>query len=189
VSVESAQPYNFPPVRRRDRVVDDDAWIRDLLARTAVGSLSTVREGRAMAIHNLFVYDAAGHCLYLHSARAGATVENLRCDPRVCFACFQMGRILPAPRAFNFTTEFESVVVFGVGRFLDQDAEAYRALQTICDKYAPHLRPGVDYEAADERDLAKTAVLRVDIEHWTGKRKQAPDHEGAYLFGDWPEHR
>jgi hypothetical protein len=176
---------SLPALRRRDRAVEDDGWIADLLQRTAVGSLSTVRDGWPMTIQNLFVYDPTAHCIILHSARAGATFENLQHDPRVCFACCQMGSILPAPRAFNFSSEFESVVVFGTASLVT-DQRAYSALQLICDKYAPHLRPGRDYEPADERDLKKTAVLEVAIERWTGKRKQAPGHPGAYRFGDWP---
>lgn len=172
----------LPSIRRRDRAVDDDAWIAQLLQRTAVGSLSTLGEEWPMSIHNLFVYDPQSHCLYLHSARAGATYENLRRNPLVCFGCFQMGRILPAPRAFSFSTEYESAVVFGRASFLEGE-EAFAALRLFMAKYAPHLKPDDDYEPANAGDLEKTAVLKVTIERWTGKRKQAPEHPGAYHFG------
>ena len=34
------------PVRRRDRAVLDEAWVRALLHRAAVGTLGTVRDGQ-----------------------------------------------------------------------------------------------------------------------------------------------
>lgn len=177
----------LPPhqVRRRDRAVDDEAWIRAFLHRAPVGVLATVHDGQPFLNTNLFVYDEAAHALYFHTARAGRTPANLSAPAPVCFSASEMGRLLPAPEALHFSVEFASVVVFGQAARLDDAGEAARALQLLLDKYAPHLRPGHDYRPVTPDELAQTAVYRVAITAWSGKKKEvAPDFPGAYRYGD-----
>jgi uncharacterized protein len=171
-------------VRRRDRAVDDDAWIRVFLRRAPMGVLATVdHAGRPFVNSNLFVYDQAADAIYMHTARLGRTWTNVQRQARVCFSATEMGRLLPAKEALEFSVEYASVVVFGRGRVVSDEAEAAQALQMLLDKYAPHLRPGHDYRPPVPAELARTAVYRIDIEVWSGKRKRAAeDFPGAYTY-------
>jgi nitroimidazol reductase NimA-like FMN-containing flavoprotein (pyridoxamine 5'-phosphate oxidase superfamily) len=174
-------------VRRQDRAVNDEGWIRDLLRRAPFGTLATVRDGQPFINMNIFVYDEAAHALYLHTARAGRTRSNIEADERVCFGVSEMGRLLPASTAMHFSVEYAGVVVFGRARIVEDDIEAERGLQQLLDKYAPHLRPGRDYRAIQPEELAVTSVYRIDIEEWSGKQRVAPpDHPGAFLYGQVP---
>ena len=167
-------------VRRRDREVKDDGCIRELLRRAPFGTLATVRDGQPFVNMNIFVYDENTHALYLHTARAGRTRDNVEADKRVCFGVSEMGRLLPAATAMHFSVEYSGVVVFGRATIVEDDAEAERALQQLLDKYAPHLRPGRDYRPIQPEELAVTSVYRVDIDERSGKQKIAPpDHPGA----------
>jgi hypothetical protein len=66
---------------------------------------------------------------------------------------------------------------------LVEDLAMIEALQMIMDKYAPHLHPGVDYPAITPDELHGTAVLRIEILGWSGKREQVPaDFPGAYEY-------
>ena len=81
-----AHETTTPPraeVRRRDRAVADEGWIRDLLRRAPFGTLATARDGQPFLNTNLFVYDEAAHALYLHTARAGRT-RSARGSRRSC---------------------------------------------------------------------------------------------------------
>jgi hypothetical protein len=170
-------------LRRRDRGVEDEGWIRSLLDRAPVGVLATVAGGQPFLNSNLFVYDPTTHSIYLHTARRGRTRDNAEADDRACFTAFEMGRLLPADRALEFSTEYGGVVAFGHLSVVEEADEAQRVLARVMEKYAPHLTPGVDYEAATEADLARTSVLRLAIEEWSGKRKEvAADFPGAYRF-------
>jgi nitroimidazol reductase NimA-like FMN-containing flavoprotein (pyridoxamine 5'-phosphate oxidase superfamily) len=171
-------------VRRRDRAVTDEGWIRGLLRRAAFGTLATVRDRQPFVNMNIFVYDEAANALYIHTARAGRTRSNVGAEERVCFAVGEMGRLLPAPTALHFSVEYASVVVFGRARTVEDEAEAERALQQLLDKYAPHLRPGRDYRPIQPEELAVTSVYRIEIDEWSGKQKVAPpDHPGAFSYG------
>ena len=186
--VEAASPRPRAEVRRRDRAVTDEDWIRDFLKRAMFGTLATVRDGQPFVNMNIFVYDETANALYLHTARAGRTRSNVEADGRVCFSVGEMGRLLPADTAMHFSVEYAGVVVFGRARVVSDDAEAERALQQLLDKYAPHLRPGRDYRPIQPEELGVTAVYRIDIEEWSGKQKVAPpDHPGAFFYGQVPQ--
>lgn len=175
-------------VRRADRAVTDEEWIRDFLARAAVGALATVHDGQPFVNQNLFVYLPERHALYLHSAKVGRTRANVEADGRACFAVSTMGRLLPAEEALEMSVEYAGVSVFGPISVVADPEEAREALQDLLDKYFPHLEPGRDYRAITDGELARTSVYRLKVESWVGKRKEAaPDFPGAFLFGAPPE--
>ena len=170
-------------VRRRDRAVEDEAWIVALLRRAPMASLATVNEGQPFINSNLFVYDAERHVIYLHTARYGRTRANLEAEERVCLSVSEMGRLLPAEAALEFSVEYAGVVVFGRGTVVADEAEAFHGLQLLLDKYFPHLRPGEHYRESTAEELARTAVYRIAIEEWSGKRKAVPDaFPGAFRY-------
>ncbi len=172
-------------VRRKDREVTDEAWIRDMLHAAPYGVLATARDGQPFVNSNLFAYDEAEHAIYMHTAHVGRTSSNAAADERVCFTAFEMGRLLPAPRAFNMSVEYEGVVVFGRASLLGDDDERRRGLQRLLDKYFAHLRPVEHYIEPSEEELKLTAVYRIAIDAWSGKRKAVdPDYEGAFRYGD-----
>jgi len=176
---------DWAKVRRHDREVTDEAWIRALLHRAAVGTLATVHDGQPFLNTNTFVYDEQAHAIYLHTARTGRTRSNVDEEERVCFGVSEMGRLLPAKTALNFSVEYAGVVVFGWAAVVADEDEARRALQRLLDKYAPHLHPGRDYQPITAEELARTSVYRVHIERWSGKQKVAPaDFPGAFRYGE-----
>jgi nitroimidazol reductase NimA-like FMN-containing flavoprotein (pyridoxamine 5'-phosphate oxidase superfamily) len=72
----AAQPPNR--VRRSDRQIEDEGWIRDFLHRAPLAALATASSvGQPFINSNLFVYDAANHCIYMHTARVGRTKANI----------------------------------------------------------------------------------------------------------------
>ena len=174
-----------PPnaVTRKDREVKDEAWIKALLHRAPVGILATVHDGQPFINTNLFVYDELAHALYMHTAKVGRTRTNVEADERVCFSAFEMGRLLPADEALEFSVEYASVVVFGRAGIIEDLEQARSALQLLLDKYAPHLTPGKDYRPPVVEEVRRTSVFRIDIESWSGKKKEvAADFPGAYRY-------
>ncbi|MCA9924282.1 MAG: pyridoxamine 5'-phosphate oxidase family protein [Anaerolineales bacterium] len=174
----------YTKIRRKERGKDDD-WIRAFLARAEFGTMATVQDDQPFLVTRNFAYDEAAHAIYMHGAQKGRTHDSAGAAPHVCFGAGEAGRLLPAARAMNFGTEYGGVVAFGRLRLVTNPDEAKHGLQLLCDKYFPHLEPGVDYETTSDDDLKITAVLRIDIESWSGKEKTAPaDFPGAFYFAD-----
>ena len=179
----AAEPGNA--VRRRDRAVTDEQWIRALLHRAPIGVLATVSDGVPFINSNLFVYAEAAGVIYMHTARVGRTRANIEGQANICFSVSEMGRLLPASTALEFSVEYAGAVVFGRACIVDDPTEAARALQLLLDKYFPRLRPGAHYRPVTAEELARTAVYRIEIEAWSGKKKEvAPDFPGAYFYDD-----
>lgn len=173
-------------MRRRDRAVDDDGWIERLLATAPVGALATVEGDQPFQNVNLFVYDGERRSVYVHTAHRGRTRSNVELGARGSFAVFEMGRLLPADTALEFSVEYASVVAFGPVALVPGDDEAERALHALLDKYAPHLARGRDYRAVTADELRRTTVMRLDVERWSGKRKAVPaGFPGAFTYPTW----
>ncbi|GAB4523923.1 MAG: hypothetical protein Fur0018_07060 [Anaerolineales bacterium] len=178
-------PHRLTSMRRRDRQVDDDAWITALLDRAEYGVLSLCLGAQPFAVARNFVYDRERHCIYLHGARKGRTFETVQRGARAVLTVSEMGRLLPAERAMNMSVEFRGVMVYGRVSVVEDPDEATHALHLLVEKYFPHLQRGRDYEPVSSDDLKVTATLRLDVEAWSGKEKKAPDDfPGALRFGE-----
>jgi hypothetical protein len=119
----------------------------------------------------------------MHTARLGRTRANIEIDERVCFSVYEMGRLLPAETALNFSVEYASVVIFGASTLISDKKQATDALHLLLHKYAPHLQRGLDYREVVPEELTRTSVYRISIEEWSGKKKEAPaDFPGAYTY-------
>lgn len=176
-------------MRRHDREVQDEEWIRAMLLRSPVATFAAANDGQPFINANLFLYDRERHAIYFHTAHAGRFRMAVEANPRVCMSLFTMGRILPAPRARNFSVEYEGVVLFGTVVVVAEEPENASALHALVAKYAPHLVLDRDYSGVTAGDLRDTALYRLDIEEWSGKRKSAPpDAEGAFSFDGIVEH-
>jgi nitroimidazol reductase NimA-like FMN-containing flavoprotein (pyridoxamine 5'-phosphate oxidase superfamily) len=178
----AGRPVNQP--RRRDKA-RDDAWIRAFLHSGAWGALATVSEGQPFINTNLYVFDEEANAIYLHTARTGRTRSNVEQAGPVCFSVAQMGRVLPDEIALEFSVEYAGVTVFGHATVVEDDGEKARALQSLLDKYAPHLKPDRDYRPANQDELDRTSVFRIDIISWSGKANVKPaDFPGAFWYDD-----
>jgi len=118
----------------------------------------------------LFVYEEESNALYFHTGRAGRIFANIAANPRVCFNACRMGELIAETAAWRFDVAYDSVVVFGKATVLMDAEEATRALCLLLAKYFPDLRYGEDYTPITREQLAKTAVYRLEIEAWSGKR-------------------
>lgn len=170
-------------IRRSDRAVADEEWIRAFLDRAAYGHFAIVQDGQPFINSNLFVYDAGTHAIYFHTAGTGRTPANIGDGTRVCFTTTEMGRLLPADVALEFSVEYAGVVVFGAAETVRDEQEATRALQMLLDKYFPHLQPGHDYRPPVAEELKRTAVYRLRIEEWSAKKKEVGHFPGSFYYG------
>jgi len=170
-------------IRYAGKAVDDPEWIVDFLADQESGVLGLVDDGSPHLVTQLFVYDEATGAIYVHGAsdgRAHGIVERAGSAP-ACFTTSEMGRFVPAAEPVNFTVEYASVVAYGTIDLLEARADKRRVLERFMSKFAPQLTAGEDYEEMSEASIDRTAVYRLDVERWSGKRgEKPPDHPTAY---------
>jgi nitroimidazol reductase NimA-like FMN-containing flavoprotein (pyridoxamine 5'-phosphate oxidase superfamily) len=182
-------PNTLAEVRRKDRQVEDEQWIRAMLRETALATLATSEGEQPFLNMNLFAFDEDKHIIYMHTARLGRTRSNIINNARVCLGLSEMGRLLPADTALEMSVEYASVVVFGRASLVSDQSDARHGLQLMLDKYFAHLYAGSDYRPITDEELARTQVYRIEIDEWSGKRKQvAENFPGAFIYprpGTW----
>ena len=175
----------LPPnqVRRKDRAIEEEQWIKSFLQQAPFATIAMVSNGIPMVNSNIFYYDEAAHAIYFHTAKEGRTRSNIEKDQTICFSISEMGRLLPAERALNFSVEYSGVTVFGKCSIVEHPEKAKAILQMICDKYFPHLEPGEDYETPSPDELNRTTTFKIAIEKWSGKQKKVEeDFPGAFFY-------
>lgn len=175
----------YPPdqIRRKDRAIEDEQWIKSFLQKAPFATLAMVSHGIPMVNSNIFYFDEETHAIYFHTAKEGRTRSNMEKDANVCFSVSEMGRLLPAARALNFSVEYSGVTVFGKCSVVEDEKEAKAILQKICDKYFPHLKADEDYETPSPEELNRTTTFKITIEKWSGKQKKVEeDFPGAFMY-------
>lgn len=191
--MEGAVAEEVSPDQRHPRRVDrsmTEEGIRTLLEDGGACVLSAVLDGRPFSLPRIYVYDPSREAVYVHGAHGGETGRVMETEEDgggvpVNLTVFEMGRLLPAPEALEFGLEYASVVVRGRAFEVEDEEEALEALGLLMEKYAPHLEAGKDYRAITPEEVARTSVLRIRIESWSGKEKvAAPDFPGAYRWRD-----
>lgn len=154
----------FYPVRRQDRLWSEtDA--RKLLDTGEFGTLSMCgTNGYGYGIPISYVTENGS--IYFHCAPEGYKLMCLQANNRVCFTVVGRTHVISG----GFTTEYESVMVFGKIDINLSDEEKRHALELLSAKY----NPGYEQRAARyiAGSFARTYVLRLDIEHLTGKTKK-----------------
>ena len=137
--------------------------------------------------------------LYFHSAKDGRKVRTLANNPNVSIvfvgkvkipenctreqlyeiakdetkAALLIGKV--------FTTEYESAIVKGKVKLVEDEKEKAGAMRLICEKYTP---TKMDYfDMAIKAGLKRTNIYKVEIEEIKAKRKKYDEHGEEIKWG------
>jgi nitroimidazol reductase NimA-like FMN-containing flavoprotein (pyridoxamine 5'-phosphate oxidase superfamily) len=161
----------------------DEEWIRAFLRQANVGHIASARDGQPFINPTTFWFDEANHQIIFHSNIAGRVRANLESNPMVCFEASEMGKLLPANVALEFSLQFRSVIVFGRARLISDAQEARRVLYGLIHKYFPALTAGQEFRAITDKELKRTSVYAIAIEEWSGKENWK---DRADQSEEWP---
>ena len=151
----------YREIRRQERVLDESR-IQELLLKGEYGVLSTTSiDGCAYGIPMNYVYE--NDSIYFHCALVGHKIDNITAYPLVSFCIVGNTKVSPS----EFTTGYESVVVFGIIEKVNSEEEKSKALHLIVSKYSPEYE--IEGGAYIERAIHKTKVLKLNIKRITGK--------------------
>ncbi|MBP8534118.1 pyridoxamine 5'-phosphate oxidase family protein [Streptomyces sp. MK37H] len=159
------------PTRSRERASYDREVVHAILDEGYVCHLGFIREGAPVVLPTL--YGRVGERLYVHGSTgarplrmaggSGAEEPGLP----VCLTVTHVDGLVLARSAFHHSINYRSVVVHGTARPVTDPAERTAALDALVD----HVVPGraADSRPANAKELAATAVLRLDLEEVSAK--------------------
>lgn len=153
------------PVRRKDREVNEDLAY-ELLKNAEYAVLATINSEDKNPYCIPFSPVVVDDYVYFHCGPEGQKVDNLRDNPNVCITCIGKTNLVPE----NFTTEYESAVVYGVAEDVIEDDEKIFVLRKICEKFAASNMD--NFQKAINASLKRTKIYKIKINHITGKAKK-----------------
>lgn len=101
--------------------------------------------------------------IYFHSAKKGHKVDAIAKEPKVSMTVVEKDDVVSR----EFTTYFRSIQLFGKAYVVEDEAERNVAFRALCEKFS-----GADMDRYDEimsKEADAAAIVRIDIEHITGK--------------------
>ena len=150
------------PTRYRERVRYDRSTVHGILDEGLICHVGYLNAGRPLVLPT--THARLGEILYLHGSTgsgpmlaAAGSAEGLP----VCVTVTLVDGLVLARAALHHSLEYRSVVVVGNARLVQDRGEKLGALAALLD----HVVPGrsVDSRPPNERDLAATAVLALDL--------------------------
>jgi len=156
--------YTNETVRRQDRLMSETRAL-ELLRSSEYGVLSMVtEEGLPYGIPINYVWDG-GNSIYIHCAPEGKKLRALAKNSHVTFCIIGNVNLLPG----KFTTEYESVVLYGEARTGLTAEERMKALHLLINKLSADFKELGDKYA--HQSFHRTEIIRVDFETFSGKCK------------------
>jgi len=140
--------------------------INQLLERSQTGSLVTLNSDGTpyiTPIHFIFYKNA----IFAHGLPKGKKLNNIANDSRVGFCVYEIDKLLldPDGKPCDTNTKYESIIISGIAKLVDNIEEKNDVLKEIVRKYTPHL---VNNEIPNNM-VKGTAVIRIDLTEITGK--------------------
>nr|WSW70472.1 pyridoxamine 5'-phosphate oxidase family protein [Streptomyces sp. NBC_00995] len=166
------------PTRARERASYDRELVHSILDEAYVCHLGFVRDGAPVVLPTLF--GRVGERLYVHGSTgsrplraAGGSDEGLA----VCLTVTHVDGLVLARSAFHHSLNYRSVVVHGVAHSVTDPDERRVALDAIVEQVVPGRSK--DSRPADEKELAATAVIRLDLREVSAKVRTGGPNDDA----------
>lgn len=152
----------FREMRRRKQALDAEACERILVEEKRGVLAVNGDDGYPYAVPMDFLFDPAKQAIYLHSAMAGHKVDAIACDDKACFTVWNKG----VQQEGDWSYFVDSVIAFGRAHVVEDEAERLSVSRQLGLKYYPSEE---EVDAEIERDMKRMLLIRIDVEHLTGK--------------------
>ncbi len=170
----------FREIRRKEKQLTVDEC-HEILAKAEYGTLATIgADGYPYAVSVNYVFHNGS--IYFHCATVGHKLDNINYCSKVSFNIVTDVRVVPLvseedthgseARFKGFDTNFNSVVIFGTAKEVIE-REKLDGLFALLEKFLSvsefnqHKQEGIKYI---EKSLKRTKLIKIEIEHMTGKR-------------------
>ncbi|MGI5350979.1 pyridoxamine 5'-phosphate oxidase family protein [Streptomyces sp. CA-250714] len=162
--------------RARERMAYDRELVHSILDEGFLCHLAFVRDGAPVVLPTL--YARVGERLYVHGSTGSRPLREAGQDSGmpVCVTVTHLDGLVLAKSTFHHSVNYRSVVVHGRAHQVTDHEERLMALDAIVDSAVPGRAE--DSRRANAKELAATAVVRVDLEEVSAKsRAGGPSEE------------
>ncbi len=129
------------------------------------------------------IHARRGNALLLHGATTSRLLQHIQMGSPICVATTLLDGLVVARGIFHNSMNYRSVVLFGVGRLLE-DEEKYEALRVLTERVMPGRWD--DSRLPSKKELKATSIIEMPIESGTAKIRTGEPKDDAEDYGsDW----
>ncbi len=151
----------FREMRRKRQQLPQEESIA-ILQKATAGTLALLGDDDyPYAVPISYVYYEGK--LYFHSALSGHKVDAIRKCDKASFCVIDQDDVHPE----KYTTFFRSVIAFGRIHIIEDEEEKLKMARVLGNRYNPNQDESLQKEI--ESGLSHMLMIRLDIEHLTGK--------------------
>ena len=148
-------------VRKKQKLSEQECI--EILKNEKRGVLSVIGDdGYPYGLPINHFYDERNGLIYFHSGKTGYKIDAMNSCDKVSFCVLSEG----VKEENDWWYHFTSVICFGRMSEVTEQEEAYRCLRLLGRKYMPTVEM---VEEDMEKNAARAAVLKLTVEHMTGK--------------------
>jgi uncharacterized protein len=156
--------------RKPRRGSHDRKVIEAILDEALICHLGTIEEsGWPVVIPTLHV--RVGEHIYVHGSAASGTLRRAE-RSEICLSATLLDGLVLARAAMHHSANYRSVMLFGRGRQIEDDAEKRRALEALVEKMVPGR--WADAREPTDKELRATSVLRIPLDEASAKVRTGP---------------
>ena len=171
----------FREMRRKKQALSQQE-IAQILQQETSGVLALIGdEVYPYAVPISYVYD--GEKLYFHSAKSGHKLDAIQQNAKASFCVVAKDTVVPE----EYTTYFQSVIVFGQIRLIQDERAKRAAIEKLAGKYAPEATT-MELEQEINREWNPLCLLEMTIDHVTEKEaielcgKNSKHHKYSHIL-------
>ena len=161
----------------------DKETIYSILDKEFMCHVGFVHNGYPVVIPTL--YGREDDKIYLHGSTASRMIRNLQEGVPVSICVSRVNGLVLARSAFHHSANYESVVLFGSAKLIDENEQKLHALKVVSDNVL--MGRWEEVRQPNDKELKGTAVLEVTIEEASAKiRTGGPvDEKEDYDLDIW----
>jgi nitroimidazol reductase NimA-like FMN-containing flavoprotein (pyridoxamine 5'-phosphate oxidase superfamily) len=161
-------------VRRKDRQENDPEFLKTVLLTSVSCSIAIQSEGYPLNHVAFFTYDEPSHEIIFHFSKHGFASKEITDGKKVCVSVYKYGKLYTAKRAVDFGCEYQSVIIYGTIKVLQEEDARMDAMKMFFQKFFSNVSDD-GYDPFTPNDAKPIHVARIRIDQWFGKEHLVPD--------------
>lgn len=171
-------------VRRKDRQETDTSFLHEVLNNAVSCSIAIEKEGYPLIHVAFYHFDEENNDIIFHFSKHGHAGKEITDGKKASISVYKYGRLYTAAKAVDFGCEYQSVIIYGTIRIIENEAERMQAMSDFFDRYFKI--PKDEYEAFTSAQSKPIHVAKVRIEQWFGKEHAVPALAIDAFYPDFP---
>lgn len=163
----------FDKVRRTDRQETDSTFLYKILESSISCTIAVATEEYPLIQATFFAFDKTNNEVVFHFSKYGFSGQEIIPDKNITISVYKYGKLYTAEKAVDFGGEYQSVIIYGKIRIVDNETEKMQAMQLFFDKFFRHI-PQSEYKPFTVTEANPIHVIKVKIDKWIGKQHLLP---------------